>query len=116
VEALARKATRAAPTQGDDVMHVRWFGKPWPSDDRRAPICEDDEYQVHAPVGYQCGRCDELFEAEDQGIVMAYAGAPLAGNTFTLETEDGEAVVIAEHLHCFLYSTLGFNPRLESMS
>lgn len=41
-----------------DQWRVRWFGDPWPSEDRRAPICEDDRYRIVPPEDATCWLCD----------------------------------------------------------
>lgn len=53
-----------------------WFGEPWPSAERRAPICEDDSLQVPTPgKGELCTFCDQPFKPGDRGVKMAHITA-----------------------------------------
>lgn len=47
---------------------MKWFGKPWPSPDFRAPICEDDALQIPTPVGSECILCGEAILLGHQGV------------------------------------------------
>ena len=51
---------------------MKWFGNPWPSDELRAAVCEDDEQKIPVPLGEECMFCQNLFEAEDQGVTMPH--------------------------------------------
>lgn len=69
----------------------RWFGDPWPSDELRAPVCEDDSIRVDTPVGSQCLLCQELIKKGDRGTI-----------TFTSSTTHIECqmrAVLGNHLH-----------------
>lgn len=88
-------------------MRIRWFGEPWPSEEERAPICDDDAYRVDVPVGQTCVGCEREIEASDQGIVMA--SSPELPLTWTIwKWGDPVAVcVCGYHRECFLLSVLG---------
>lgn len=60
----------------DDEYPGRWFGEPWPSADRRAPVCEDDSMRAVTPVGIPCGWCAVKIEPDDQGMLIPYIGGP----------------------------------------
>lgn len=51
---------------------MQWFGDPWPSAERRAPVCEDDKDRVPLPPGELCGMCGNLIEEGSQGVVMPH--------------------------------------------
>ncbi len=85
-------------------MRVRWFGEPWPLGDLRAPICDDDDYRIAAPVGEKCIDCDKPIEADDRGIVMA--ASPEIGGAFVLVVDGTERTVAANHIDCFINSVV----------
>lgn len=72
----------------------RWFGEPWPSADRRAPICDDDAERIAVPVGEPCLWCTEAIAATDRGVTMPYL------------SETG-AVVVYIHIECHVRSVVG---------
>jgi hypothetical protein len=43
---------------------MRWFGESW-----GAPVCVTGEH-VATPVGSRCEHCAQLFEADDQGLIL----------------------------------------------
>lgn len=51
---------------------MQWFGEPWPSDDMRAAVCEDDGERVPLPDGQTCPMCEKLVEQGDQGVVIPH--------------------------------------------
>ncbi len=52
---------------------MKWFGEPWPSEEMRAPVCEDDALRVTAPPeGEECIFCGKGFGAGDQGVLMPH--------------------------------------------
>lgn len=70
---------------------TEWFGEPWPSAKRRAPICEDDTLQVPVPPeGDLCTFCDKPFAPGDRGIKMGHITAELTSE------------VRSVHLDCLL--------------
>lgn len=72
-----------------------WFGQPWPSDDMRAPACEDDEMRVPAPVGELCIFCDEAVLFTDRGILMPCLDAK------------GMSTIQAAHIECQFANVVG---------
>lgn len=74
-----------------------WFGEPWPSRDRRAPICEDDESSIAAPAGEVCTHCAQVLTGADRGVAVPY-----------LERDDlAPATHGYWHLRCFLAEVCG---------
>ena len=56
---------------------MKWFGEPWPSDDRRAPVCEDDADRVDPPPpGELCVFCNQGFKPDAQGVKMPHMARP----------------------------------------
>jgi hypothetical protein len=90
-------------------VRVRWFGQPWPSQDERASICDDDAFHVETPVGRACLYCSDLIGSGDRGIVMATE--PRGNGWWTMEiVEDGDEFrlpVVATHIACLIRSTVG---------
>jgi hypothetical protein len=84
-------------------MRTRWFGRPWPSDELRAPICEDDADRVELPDGIVCARCEHAITSDDSGVVMGCSEG--MSHAFTLAATG--TLVCAEHLECFLHAILG---------
>lgn len=72
---------------------TRWFGNPWPSATRPAPVC-DPELHVPTPVGELCLYCPRSIAPEDQGVVLPYFGE-LGASTH------------AVHLSCLLRTVVG---------
>ena len=54
-------------------MKVKWFGESW-----GAPVNDDCE-QVPIPVGELCANCDELIEADGQGVMLYHLTMDDAG-------------------------------------
>lgn len=77
----------------DRTQSMNWFGEPWPSADKRAEVCSNDEYHRDVPVGIPCWLCGVEFVAEDQGVLI-----PMALD------RDGWS---ASHITCFLDMVLG---------
>lgn len=71
-----------------------WFGEPWPSDELRAPICDDDLMRVPVPVGQPCLFCDELVQSGDRGVLMPSV------------TREGTTIE-ACHIECQFANTVG---------
>lgn len=72
-----------------------WFGKPWPSADRRAPVCGDDARRIPTPVGASCVLCRELIDEDDRGEAIG-----------SWDSDDGSAVAYG-HIECMLRQVLG---------
>jgi hypothetical protein len=47
---------------------VRWFGEPWPSEEKRAPVCSSDENRIEIPIGEHCERCEHSILPVHQGL------------------------------------------------
>lgn len=79
-----------------------WWGAPWPAEDRRAPICDDDRYRVAVPIGATCLLCEELVDENDRGITMgrgtqiAHAECNLRAVTGNLAHLEGKCHHIGE--------------------
>lgn len=54
---------------------MNWFGDPWPRDEGRAPVCEDDALRVPVPEGERCTMCREPVTADDRGVVLPHMAA-----------------------------------------
>lgn len=52
---------------------TQWFGRPWPAETLRAPVCRDDGDRVPTPAGDSCRLCNEPVLAGDQGLAV-YTG------------------------------------------
>lgn len=74
---------------------MRWFGQPWPTPERRAPVCDDDTARVPVPIGRACGKCGYPFSRYDRGVLI-----PLYD--LTINNRD-----IAYHAACFLKLVIG---------
>lgn len=72
-------------------MTIRWFGEPWPSEQLRAPLCENDAYRIVTPVGAMCIHCRELIEEGDRGEE--------SGNRRYVHRECGLRSALGNHLH-----------------
>lgn len=81
-------------------MRVRWFGKPWPSEERRAGVCDDDAYKIETPVGTKCLACTKRIEEGDWGIVTACS--PSIFGFWLLRISDVEWSVCSYHSSCFI--------------
>lgn len=54
--------TDKAPPHGN-----RWFGEPWPRENYRALVCEDDRLRIPVPVGKACYLCKIPIVETDRG-------------------------------------------------
>lgn len=67
-----------------------WWGEPWPSEELRAPICEDDDLRTEVPVGQPCQHCGHVIEKTDRGTSNSgYIGLD----------DDGEMTYVPTPLH-----------------
>lgn len=76
-----------------------WWGEPWPRDDCRAPVCENDAQRIETPVGEKCFQCEEEIVEGDRGTAIGGVGM-----------RDGEPVglgLMYQHIECSLRSVLG---------
>lgn len=100
-------------------MHVRFFGNPWPNEDRRAPVCEHEEFRVPVDhvVGRNCIECDKPITERDRGVITA-CSMRIWGHFFlkldeTVDPETGEIEPAGEypvavyHLLCWLKEVVG---------
>ena len=54
---------------------MNWFGEPWPGENWRAPVCEDDALRVPSPEGERCMYCEEGIAPDDRGVMYrGYGG------------------------------------------
>jgi hypothetical protein len=84
-------------------MRIRWFGKPWPQEEVRAPICDDDALRVDTPAGELCLLCDEPIREGDRGVVMSAAFIEPNEHVFWLSVDGGNyRPVCAEHIDCHI--------------
>lgn len=83
-------------------MRIRWFGSPWPSASKRAPICDDDYYRAEAPVGKLCIFCTEPIEEDDRGIIMG--AGPEIEEGFERIFNGRRYFVCAAHIDCHIGS------------
>lgn len=74
-----------------------WFGEPWPREDYRAAVCENDALRIRVPVGLDCYMCETTIVASDRGTAMAGIGA------------DGEwsPEPMFAHIECLMRNTMG---------
>lgn len=72
-----------------------WFGEPWPRENYRALVCEDDRLRIRVPVGKDCYLCAEPIGPEDRGQAMAGLKA------------DGPAEVMYAHIECLMRNVMG---------
>lgn len=84
-------------------IYNHWFGEPWPREDYRAPVCEDDRYRIDVPVGQPCLMCSETIEEGDRGVrmgsvYMADDGTPTAALGY-VHAECNLRSVTGNHLH-----------------
>jgi len=75
--------------------HGAWFGAPWPSEELRAPVCEDDTLRVPTPIGWLCALCDERIASVDRGTFI-YA-----------VSDDRPGRVQPVHVECSYRSVMG---------
>src|SRR4030095_12564113 len=58
----------ARPPEKRKRSTVKWFGSPWPSDECRAPVCEDDADRVDPPPAGEAGvLCGGVFPPHTPG-------------------------------------------------
>lgn len=75
------------------TQSMDWFGEPWPSAARRAPVCSDDGYRAAVPIGIPCDICKVPFVAASQGVLIPMTWEP---NGWT-----------AYHIDCFMGMIMG---------
>lgn len=76
---------------------MQWFGSPWPSEELRAPVCEDDADRAPNPrPGTLCVLCDREIEPGARGVVMPHLAA-----------DNMSAVLRYCHLGCLLSNVGG---------
>lgn len=74
----------------------RWFGEPWPRENFRAPVCEDDSLRIPVPVGETCYLCTTEIGENDRGQETYGIGA------------DGQAEgPMYHHIECIMRNTQG---------
>ena len=55
---------------------MKWFGLPWPSEDLRASVCEDDRDRVPPPKPEEeCPLCEKPIGENAQGVVLPHTFA-----------------------------------------
>ena len=70
---------------------MNWFGSPWPSEELRAPVCDDDALRIPSPPDWElCILCDKPFRAAAQGVRMPHL------------TAEGHAEERYCHIECLL--------------
>jgi hypothetical protein len=84
---------------------IWWFGEPWPSDEFRAGVCEEDELRVDPPAGERCVACSELFTDHDRGVATPCSGR--VWGAFNLASHRGGGRVCGYHLSCWLRLVVG---------
>ena len=85
----------------DDTWgRTRWFGAPWPSTDRRAPVCEDDAQRVPTPLNEDCMMCGHPIRPDDSGCSMPHLSESGAEWKYT-------------HRVCMLRMSLGCSAHLR---
>jgi hypothetical protein len=85
-----------------------WFGEPWPSVGRPAPVCADPGGRVAVPVGEVCLHCGEPVLAGDRGMMQQCVEidrTPTAERTVTR--------VRPLHAECLLRMSLGGPAHLQ---
>jgi hypothetical protein len=79
---------------------MRWWGEPWPSEELRAPICEDDSLRTPTPLGESCAWCEEPILQGEGGVWM-------------LHWEPDGAVEKPWHQECSFRTVMGSKAHLE---
>jgi len=51
---------------------MKWFGNPWPSEELRAAVCEDDSQRIPVPVGEECTLCTQEIMQDDRGVALGH--------------------------------------------
>ena len=106
-------------------MRVRFFGDPWPHEERRAPICSDDRFKVDVEeiVGNKCLECQEPIKENQRGVITA-CSMRIWGHFWLVikpqpedsldggdqELKDAQPIkmpVAAYHLSCWLQEVVG---------
>lgn len=73
-----------------------WFGEPWPSPHLRAPVCQNDDDRVPAPMPWvRCLFCGKPFAFLARGVTIPHID------------DDGQARERAIHLACLLGNVTG---------
>ena len=95
------------PMENAEQTLTYWFGDPWPSWEKRSPICSDDELWVVVPDGIKCIECSKrLTNERDHGVVTGCN--PSIWGHFALELSDGGVLsACAYHLACYLAVVCG---------
>lgn len=88
-------------------MNIHWFGSPWPSEQKRAPICEndDDQLPVDTVLEKRCVECGKLFTEKDHGVVTQCVGN--VWHHFWIDINGDNTCVCAYHLRCWLTEVVG---------
>lgn len=105
-------------------MRVRFFGNPWPNEDRRAIICGSDDFKIpiEKVAGQRCIECSEPIKDNQRGVITAcdmriwghfMLELPVVEEDFGGEP-DQELIgkeqtipVAAYHLRCWLEQVIG---------
>ena len=69
---------------------MKWFGRQW-----GASICEEENH-IPIPVGETCGRCGELIEVYDRGMLVP-----------TVKIGEDGSTDEPMHLECFMRPIIG---------
>ena len=59
----------------EEARILKWFGSPWPDEEFRASVCEDDKDRVPLPAGEVCAMCGNPLEPDAQGVVIPHMEA-----------------------------------------
>lgn len=87
------------------LMHIRFFGDPWPSEEKRAGVCDDDTYRVDPPVNSRCIECDFQITEDSRGVITACS--PRIWGSWDLVFDGYAHKVCSYHLSCFLKIVVG---------
>lgn len=83
---------------------MKWFGEPWPSEELRAPVCEDDAERTDPPPpGTQCSLCGQGFMPNAQGVEMPHLTADKTSPWMSW-AEKGYV-----HIDCLVSNVTGFD-------
>ena len=100
-------------------MRIRWFGDPWPNAERRAGICDSDDYKVPVEkvMGQRCIECNEPITESQRGVITAcdmriwghfMLELPETKDELTGDVEEAATwPVAAYHLKCWLEEVIG---------
>lgn len=86
-------------------MRIQWFGEPWPSAERRAPICADDSNKIATPVNTNCLECKKPIEEKHRGVVTGCS--PGIWGHWILDRDGARVPVCSYHLVCWLKEVVG---------